>query len=238
MSNLAILTRNIKSINNIVHKINGVDEGNKVKLIIEYPFRSNLGTRYSFKKKIDINIYRILRKAFFEGQKFDGKINVATEVIKSLSHDSIKQHIQKHNIDYIILKNAPILPEAIINNMGVNIYNFHSGYLPRYRGVSCGIWPVVEKDIGSIGVTLHEVTGKIDQGEILKRCKIPISVNGFYYPSMIAKAQEELIGEILRNYNFKKIQYEDIDDSEWINSKYYGQVGFTQYLKGLINLKK
>ena len=45
-----------------------------------------------------------------------------------------------------------------------NWYNYHPGLLPDHKGVDCYVRAILD---GRYGVTLHKMTDKIDEGEIL-----------------------------------------------------------------------
>jgi folate-dependent phosphoribosylglycinamide formyltransferase PurN len=44
--------------------------------------------------------------------------------------------------------------------------NVHTGVSPRYRGTDCAFWPVVNREPGWLGATVHECTAEVDGGQI------------------------------------------------------------------------
>lgn len=50
------------------------------------------------------------------------------------------------------------------------LFNYHFSLLPKYRGVYTSIWPLLNEDKYS-GVTIHQMTNKIDAGKIILQKK-------------------------------------------------------------------
>ena len=67
---------------------------------------------------------------------------------------------------------AKLIPEDFI--MGRRCYNFHPGILPQYRGSGSFSWSLIKNNTHS-GVTLHEIDGDIDHGDIIKIVMWPIT---------------------------------------------------------------
>lgn len=55
-------------------------------------------------------------------------------------------------------------------------YNFHPAILPRYGGVSCASWVILNGE-RETGVTLHELVRKVDAGNIIAINTIPVAEN-------------------------------------------------------------
>jgi len=56
------------------------------------------------------------------------------------------------------------------------LYNIHFSALPRHRGVSTAIWPLLDNDTEA-GVTFHEIDPGIDTGKIVAQTLFPIHDN-------------------------------------------------------------
>jgi len=52
-------------------------------------------------------------------------------------------------------------------------YNFHPGILPEYRGAGAFSWAIINRENVS-GITLHEIDGGIDRGDIIDIQEFPI----------------------------------------------------------------
>jgi methionyl-tRNA formyltransferase len=51
--------------------------------------------------------------------------------------------------------------------------NLHTGVLPQYRGVKSEFWSLYHKDYGNLGWTLHYMTPKLDEGDIVHVGRVP-----------------------------------------------------------------
>ena len=58
--------------------------------------------------------------------------------------------------------------------------NIHGGLLPEFRGCNPTQWAILTK-ARKTGVTMHEMSSKIDEGKIVKRIEIPLE----FYDSWI-----------------------------------------------------
>ena len=62
-----------------------------------------------------------------------------------------------------------------IRNKKIRCFNIHGGLLPKYRGVNTNFWPHKNSESNSIGLTLHELTDKIDSGDIYFQTTVSIN---------------------------------------------------------------
>jgi len=134
------------------------------------------------------------------------------------------------------LKNAPIIKKELIDSLKTPLYNAHSGYLPNYKGVSCGIWPLVNNE-ELVGVTIHEVVPEIDAGKIIYRKTIKLDKipSNLFYGKYINDQQMNLIGNFICNYKNK--ENFQLSEKEG-DGKYFSSPGITDYVRGLKNLKQ
>ncbi|WP_109698121.1 formyltransferase family protein [Chitinophaga deserti] len=88
---------------------------------------------------------------------------------------NLPQHtdrIRKLRPDVILSSNSLIFRKAMLESAPCCI-NRHSALLPSYGG----LWPVFQalrNKEASVGVTVHEMTERIDKGRILGRVEIPV----------------------------------------------------------------
>lgn len=78
-----------------------------------------------------------------------------------------------------------ILHDDVIGAFGGNIVNLHNSYLPWNRGADPNIWSMIENT--PRGVTLHYISSKLDQGEIIVQKLLPKATGG-----TLASTYEEL----------------------------------------------
>ena len=77
----------------------------------------------------------------------------------------INNGLEKYNPDYIILGGARILKEHVIKSTKFGILNSHPAILPKYRGLDCVAWTILEND--SVGATVHYIDPGVDSGPII-----------------------------------------------------------------------
>jgi methionyl-tRNA formyltransferase len=71
------------------------------------------------------------------------------------------------DLDLIISVAAPVIfKEALIRVPRKGCINIHNGKLPRYRGMLPNFWQMYH-DEKTMGITIHEINPKIDDGKII-----------------------------------------------------------------------
>lgn len=95
------------------------------------------------------------------------KKETITETILRAADDGCRLLIVSANNRYLF-------PPEICDLPGMEIINFHYGYLPRYRGMNIPTWTIYNNEPYT-GVTWHYVTAQVDQGEIITQRKIPLN---------------------------------------------------------------
>lgn len=96
--------------------------------------------------------------------------------------------------DYYLIAGAGILPENIIPKE--KIINAHPGIIPSARGLDSFKWSILN-DI-QIGITLHFIDGKVDEGNVIKIFKTPIYENDSL--NSLARRHYESEIDILANF--------------------------------------
>ena len=66
-----------------------------------------------------------------------------------------------------------LLPKELLEAPSLGAWNMHGSLLPKYRGRACINWALLKGEIET-GVTLHAMTEKPDQGDILGQERVPI----------------------------------------------------------------
>lgn len=69
------------------------------------------------------------------------------------------------------------------------VYNIHTSILPRNRGMLPSFWTLMQ-DEGNVGVTLHKMNPKLDDGPILLQRRIPASIRETSLHQLIRKGKE------------------------------------------------
>jgi methionyl-tRNA formyltransferase len=87
-----------------------------------------------------------------------------------------------------------ILPASVINVPKLGIFNKHSSILPHYGGVYPIFWQMLNQE-HEMGITVHQMNEKIDEGSILHQKKIPLDLKNSFdsnYEFIIGKTSEVL----------------------------------------------
>ena len=78
----------------------------------------------------------------------------------------MKNIITSNNADIIAVYGTSLLNNTILNN-NKKFVNIHLGLSPYYKGMACTLWPFYNKEPQYVGVTVHLLDNKIDNGPIL-----------------------------------------------------------------------
>ena len=118
---------------------------------------------YDFDKKNFIN-YSIKKNIPF----FDNKLFLDSKKI-----------IEDLNADICISVNYPhLIPCDFLNIFKYGVLNAHGGELPKYKGNACINWSILNFEKFA-GITIHQMTKKLDEGPIYLKKKIKLN-NDFY----------------------------------------------------------
>jgi methionyl-tRNA formyltransferase len=60
-----------------------------------------------------------------------------------------------------------------LNRAPLGFLNLHTGVLPDYRGVKSEFWCLKARDYANLGWTLHFMTPKLDEGDIVQIGRVP-----------------------------------------------------------------
>ena len=79
---------------------------------------------------------------------------------------TILNEIKKNNIDIIFSYGCRKIDVDPIKKRKIKCFNIHGGILPKYKGVNTNFWPHVQNESNLVGITMHELSEKIDLGNI------------------------------------------------------------------------
>lgn len=93
-----------------------------------------------------------------------------------------------------------IIPREILELPRLGAFNMHGSLLPRYRGRACVNWAVIHGE-AETGATLHWMTARPDEGDIVDQERVPITETDTAMDVIlkVAGAAEQLV---LRNLGF------------------------------------
>lgn len=180
-----------------------------------------MGARYFFRKllrDVDYRLRHRLARLHLEalGNFFGGGLSVLDMALKSdcpllVMKKREQERIQKALLDMrpdlIITCSFPIILKKIILEIpklgGLNV---HPALLPRYRGPNPIFWALFNEEKYT-GVSIHRLSAKIDEGDVLLQKKIKISAqeNLDSLTDKIADAAAELLSDLLQDDGSAKI---------------------------------
>ncbi|NMB77575.1 MAG: hypothetical protein GYA23_00585 [Methanomicrobiales archaeon] len=109
------------------------------------------------------------------------KYSVEYQAFSNPNDPEVIDWITTHEIDVVFIFIGQILKSGIIHSPKCCIVNKHSALLPANRGLLPVFWALLHDE--KVGFTLHKVTEKIDDGEILYQKsyeKKSLSIIGWY----------------------------------------------------------
>jgi non-ribosomal peptide synthetase component F/thioesterase domain-containing protein/methionyl-tRNA formyltransferase/acyl carrier protein len=94
----------------------------------------------------------------------------AEKKIKTLEfNQTLPDRLKAEPYDYLFsITNLSILSDEIINTPRRCAINFHDGPLPQYAGSNATSWAIMNQE-KTHGITWHEISSEVDQGDILKQ---------------------------------------------------------------------
>ena len=123
-------------------------------------------------------------------------INKSTHLLKSLAPD------------YILVVGSRIIKKKVIGRYRNRIINFHTGYLPNYRGPYSEFWAMYEKQYSKIGTTIHLLDEGIDTGDIMDISKISINNGDTPETAHIKNVREgaKTLAKVIKNLTGKELK--------------------------------
>lgn len=97
--------------------------------------------------------------------------NIQVHTVEHIVSANVQKLLQELNAQILITHNVPLIPQNMIPPTAITI-NIHHGLAPYYRGCRCVEQALLRSDILNLGVTLHQLSEKIDAGNIYVQKKI------------------------------------------------------------------
>jgi methionyl-tRNA formyltransferase len=120
-----------------------------------------------------------LNRFYEKSEWFDLKQLCETRNIEVLRQKDILEseflaELRSRNLDLIISVAAPtIFHKELIDLPRLGCINIHHAPLPRYRGMMPNFWQLYNGE-KEVGITIHKINPKVDQGEIILQRQVPI----------------------------------------------------------------
>lgn len=170
-------------------------------------------------------------------------LELGLEVItpKSINTEEVIAKIKDIKPDYIaVVAYGQIIGKELIDYMDGRMINVHSSILPKYRGAAPINWAIVKGEKES-GVSIMLVGEGLDQGDILKIEKTPISEDedaGSLHDRLMnmgAKALVEVLNDFDRYYENRTQQDENEASYYGMIKKEMGKINFTDTPEDIYN---
>lgn len=217
-----------------------LEEGTSIKLSEKITFKKiikNINIFLNF-KNLFYKIYQFLMFDKFYGNKkfFNNKIlgkekvflnkSIFLKKTKSVNSSKIINFISSKKYKNVIVFGTSILNMKKFKKINVNLINLHWGYSPNYRGE--GIVSALSKaDYQKLGVTIHQISNVIDEGNIIFRKKVKINLKDNFYSiglKMTKLATKQLLEKKLyKNLSIIRIKSQNkgfLYDSKFMKKNY------------------
>lgn len=111
--------------------------------------------------------------------------------IKDMNDLKMVNWVKKNKIDLIInIRTRCIYKSEILSSSRLGCINVHHGLLPKYRGIFCDLYALYEKR--PAGITIHKMSDKLDDGEIIYRKRISQGEENDYIKYLTKTGPEEV----------------------------------------------
>lgn len=120
------------------------------------------------------------------------QLGIPCLVPENLKSPELLEEIRKLSPDlFVVSSYGKMIPTAWLKIPALYSLNVHPSLLPRYRGAAPINWPILNGD-NETGMTITEVTPKLDAGDIFYQERIPINDND------TSETMEKRLGELSR----------------------------------------
>lgn len=121
-----------------------------------------------------------------------------------------EEYVRSVNPDLIISYNYNyIISKSCIDAVDGRIINMHISYLPWNRGFSPNIWSFIDNT--DKGVTIHMLSEKLDEGDILFQRKIDFNPKKETFESTYKKLNDAIVELFIENWSaFQSGEYKTL----------------------------
>ena len=142
---------------------------------------------------------------------------------KNKCEEKLNDYIKSKKPDFGFSCYYPfILKQTTISLFSNKLFNLHGGILPDYKGALTSMWNIINNEKYS-GSTMHIISKKIDQGNIIeiKKCQIKKNDTSFSLYKKISKLTVDLFKKYVRKIINKNRIY---SRKQKLNGKYYSRI--------------
>jgi len=143
--------------------------------LLNYKFPVN-AVIVEYKSKLAENTRNYLKNDFYNPKPFSELVENTSINVHYVKHHNESESIdllKKYEPDHVVLGGTRILKEPVIKTVKFGILNSHPAILPKYQGLDCVAWSILNND--PVGATIHYIDPGIDTGPIILQESIDYS---------------------------------------------------------------
>ncbi|MBK9324532.1 MAG: hypothetical protein IPM97_16580 [Bdellovibrionaceae bacterium] len=127
-----------------------------------------------------------------------------TWFLDSINSPETLKIIAEEKVDLVVnARTRSIFKKALLSATKFGCINIHHGLLPKQRGLMCDFWAHLDGE--EFGFSIHRMTSKIDDGDILKVVKVRSSRTSYLESLLLSSEKEaEVCAELLREIDQKQ----------------------------------
>ncbi|MGA2314883.1 MAG: formyl transferase [Thermodesulfobacteriota bacterium] len=102
------------------------------------------------------------------------KYNIPLYPVTDISSEDFLKFVEELRPDIILSSQGHVVGRPLLSIPKIGVLNKHAGMLPHYRGIYPVFWAMLNRE-DEIGVTVHFMNEKLDDGDILCQETIPVT---------------------------------------------------------------
>ena len=143
------------------------------------------------------------------GEVAKKKISNIYNIEKSdLGNGKLKNILLKINTELLLTYGCDILPDDVLEIPKIYKWNVHAGLSPWYKGSATHFWPTYLLEPEFTGLTLHELSNKIDGGNIIHQSAAKLNINDGIHENACRAVKEfsEKLPNLLKEKIFSNLK--------------------------------
>jgi methionyl-tRNA formyltransferase len=177
---------------------------------------TRMGTKYALRKMLVYLPDAFRKNGGFNLAQLCSHYEIPVMYESRINSTEFLQTVKGMNIDLIISVAAPVIfKKDVIQLPKYGCINIHHAPLPKYRGMMPNFWQMYHNE-KRVGMTVHEINPKIDDGRIILQRAVDIDPNETL-DALIKRTKRigaHLMIEAIEMIRSDKVQYLDNKEAE------------------------